>query len=174
MRRATFITVGLFLCAAHPVCGQEVQAGILAGTAWPASGTTSSFDANIGGEGWIALELPGLPLMPRASFGADWFWNGDPVRSRVTRGGRLDVLVDLPAALLDLFGFAGIGVYSSDSRTFASGSSTIGWVGAETAVVAGVGTRIGLGPFRGITEVRYLAVIDPEFTVVQLRLGVGL
>lgn len=175
MRQRFLTAIGVVLCAAGPAFAQQVSAGVAAGPSWPTSETGSGSGTGLGAEGWVGLELPGVPVIPRVTFAVDRFTDGGRSGSQTMRGGRLDLLADLPTGSpLDAFVFMGVGAYHSDYSSFGSSGPPLGWVGTETALAAGVGTRIGLGRFRGVAEARYLGLMGPGFGLFQLRLGASL
>lgn len=154
--------------------GQELQAGVMIGPSWAVGSTGSNVDAGFGGEIWVAVDLPALPVTPRAALAAARFSGDETAGDLDTRSGRLDLLLGLPGVLPGLYGFLGAGIHDADYESFTDAPPPIESFDPELAAALGAGARVGLGRV-GITfEGRYLTVPAADFQTVELRLGVGL
>lgn len=165
--------IGL-LCLALPAAGQHVRGGIMAGPSWPVAETGTAYeslDTGYGAEGWIGLELLALPILPRAAFAFDRF-SGEEQSRLELKSARIDVLGILREVPLEPFGFASVGIASTN---YTSTSSELPAGVADPGVMfgAGVGARPRFGPIRITAEARYLTVPDADLSVMQVRLGVG-
>lgn len=163
-----FAPIGL-LCLALPAAGQHVRGGLMAGPSWPSA--ESDLDRGSGAEAWIGLELPALPILPRAALAIDRF-SGDQQTRVDLKSARIDVLGILRDVPLDPFAFAGAGIASTDI-TSTSNEVTVGVVDTGVMFGGGIGAGRTFGPIRITVEARYLTVPDADLDVMQLRLGVG-
>jgi hypothetical protein len=161
------------LGTAASASAQTFRAGIMVGPSWPVGEAGSGLDTGFGGEGWVAVDLPRVPVMPRVAYAMDWFSSAGTEGDIRTRGGRLDLLVNLPRLLPGAYGFVGGGIQEATHRSFTDGTPPLGSYDPEFALSAGIGTRLRLGRLAGTVEGRYLTVSAAEFQVVQLRLGIG-
>jgi hypothetical protein len=173
MKRHLFLIVAALLGSAGSAWAQEVHVGIMVGPSWPVGEAGSSLNTGYGAEGWVAVDLPWVPLTPRAAFAMDRFSGAGTAGDLATRGGRFDLLVSLPGLLSGAYGFVGGGVQDATHESFTDASPPIASFDPEFAVAAGLGTRIRLGRIQGTVETRYLTVAVAELQVVQLRLGLG-
>lgn len=163
-----FAPIGL-LCLALPAEGQHVRGGIMAGPSWPVS--ESSLDTGYGAEGWIGIELLTLPIMARAAIAFERFSGDQQIRLDL-KSARIDVVGVLREVPLEPFGFAGVGIASTDVRS-ASSELPFGVVDPGVVFAAGIGARRAFGSIPITVEARYLTVPDADLNVMQLRLGVG-
>jgi hypothetical protein len=164
-----FIPVGL-LCLAGPVTGQQVHAGIMGGVAHAMD--QPSLDRSIGGDGWIGVEFPALPILPRAIVSYDRF-AGTSAGSKLTlKSARIDVLGILRDVPFEPYGFAGVGL-ASTTYTSALSESPIGVADRAAMFSGGIGAGLPIGGLRLSAEARYITVSDADLQAVQLRLGIG-
>jgi hypothetical protein len=141
----------------------------MAGPSWPVA--ESGLGPGYGAEGWIGLELLALPIMPRAALAFDRF-TGDQQSRLDLKSARIDVLGTLRDVALEPFGFAGVGI-ASTNYTSTSNELPVGIVDPGVVFGAGIGARRAFGSIPITAEAMYLTVPDANLDVMQLRLGVG-
>lgn len=168
--KPSFLFVPLaLLCLAMPAAGQQFRGGLMAGPSQPGSGT--GLDTGYGAEAWLGLEFAGMPLMARTAVAVDYF-EGDEMGKLDMKSARFDVLGVLRDLPFDPFGFAGAGLASTTYSGF-SPDPLVGVADPGILLGAGVGVQRAFGPIMATVEARYFDVPDADFSLMQLRLGIG-